>query len=127
MQGDYFYRTLVDAPACNTCALDLIKLQPTLQMLRSGFVSTSDKNISTDQEDLTFNQIELEKGSQQLDLDDIYKALVMNNRPGPVLITFPTEGQPRYLMPPRSGFVVSDLDRIHGLKSVGKFAHSSSY
>lgn len=126
IQDDYFYGTLVDAPACNTFALDLVKLHPTLRMLRSGFVSTNDWNTSTDQEGLTFDRIELGKGSQQLDLGDIYEVLVMNSYSEPAVITFPTEGKPRYLMPPRSGFVVSDLIRIHGLKSVGKSAHTSS-
>ncbi|KAF9960278.1 Methyltransferase-like protein 4 [Modicella reniformis] len=119
MQNDYFYGTLVDAPASNTFALDLVKLQPTLEMLRSGFTSTSGGDSRTDEEDPTFDKLELEKGSQQLDLGDIYKVLVMNNHSEPALIAFLTEDRPQYLIPPHSGFVVSDLDRIHGLKGVG--------
>ncbi|KAG0232684.1 hypothetical protein BGX31_005029 [Mortierella sp. GBA43] len=123
MLGDYFYGTFVDAPASNTFALDLIKLQPTLQMLKSGFTPTGNRDALKDQEILSFDRLELENGSQQLDLDDFYEVLVMNGHSEPALVTFATEGRPRYLMPPRSGFVVSDLNAVHGLKGVGKFLH----
>ncbi|KAF9366495.1 Methyltransferase-like protein 4 [Mortierella sp. NVP85] len=121
MQGDYFYGTLVGAPASNTFALDLVKLRPTLEMLRSGFFSASSGKSSASQEqDFTFDQHELESGSQQLDLGDIYEVIVTNNHREPALIIFPTEHRPQYLIPPRSGFLVSDLERIRGLTSVAR-------
>ncbi|KAF9206240.1 Methyltransferase-like protein 4 [Haplosporangium sp. Z 27] len=119
MQGDYFYGTCVDAPADDTFALDLVKLQPTLRLLKSGFASASnyidDENIS-----ILFDKVQLKPELQQLELSDIYENLVVNDHSGPALITFPMEGKPYYLIPPRSGFVVSDLDRIHGLKDIAQ-------
>ncbi|KAF8975645.1 hypothetical protein BGZ46_008952 [Entomortierella lignicola] len=118
MQGDYFYGTCVDAPADDTFALDLVKLQPTLRLLKSGFASASsynnDENIS-----ILFGKVQLKPELQQLELSDIYENLVVNDHSRPALTTFPMEGKPYYLIPPRSGFVVSDLDRIHGLKDIG--------
>ncbi|KAF9360475.1 Methyltransferase-like protein 4 [Mortierella sp. AD094] len=119
MQGNYFYGTCVDAPANDTFALDLVKLQPTLRLIKSGFVSASD--VSLDRKDaIQFDEVQLRSRTQQLDISDIYETLIENNHRSPALITFPTEGEPRYLIPPLSGFVVSDLDRIHGLKSIAQ-------
>ncbi|KAG0006266.1 Methyltransferase-like protein 4 [Entomortierella chlamydospora] len=104
--------------ACDTFALDLVKLQPTLRLIKSGFVSASDVNLDM-KDAIQFDEVQLKSGLQQLDISDIYETLIENNHHYPALITFPTEGEPRYLIPPLSGFVVSDLDRIHGLKSIG--------
>ncbi|KAF9403486.1 Methyltransferase-like protein 4 [Mortierella sp. AD011] len=119
MQGNYFYGSCVDAPASDTFALDLAKLQPTLRLIKSGFVSASDVNLDI-KDAIQFDEVQLKSGLQQLDLSDIYETLIENNHHCPALITFPTEGEPRYLIPPLSGFVVSDLDRIHGLKSIAR-------
>ncbi|KAG0259000.1 Methyltransferase-like protein 4 [Mortierella polycephala] len=127
MPVDYFYGTCVDAPVSEDFPLDLVKLQPMLRMLRTGFASAAIGSVADgDMEQAVFDEILLEEtragtnGSQQqvVDMGDIYETLVMNEHPEPSIISFPTEGQPRYLIPPRSGFIMSDLDRIDGLKSI---------
>ncbi|KAI1315677.1 Methyltransferase-like protein 4 [Mortierella claussenii] len=120
MPDDYFYGTCVDAPPSDTFALDLVKLRPTLRMLKSGFKSTSDSSIDGEEGEVIFDKIELGSGFQLLDLGDVYQTLIINHSSEPTLISFPMEGQPQYLIPPRSGFVASDLDRIHGLKSIAQ-------
>ncbi|KAI8605710.1 MT-A70-domain-containing protein [Dissophora ornata] len=131
MQGDYFYGTCVDAPPSDAFSLDLVKLQPVLRMLRSGFASATESTSgkarrrggggsASEDDTIVFDELQLDSKLQQLDLGDVYEALVVNNNPDPTLISFPTDGRPRYLIPPRSAFVVSDLDRIHGLKSIAR-------
>ncbi|KAF9188688.1 Methyltransferase-like protein 4 [Haplosporangium sp. Z 11] len=127
MSADYFYGTCVDAPASEDFSPDLVKLQSMLRMLRTGLIPAARGSASGgDMEQTIFDEIMLEEtragtNNQQrqvMDLSDIYETLVMNEHPEPSIISFLTEGQPQYLIPPRSGFIVSDLDRIDGLKSI---------
>jgi hypothetical protein len=126
MQQDNFYGTCVDAPANEEFTLDLVKAQPTLQMLRHGFQSTSTSRRrnqeANDENAVEFEEIQLDSGNPQqlLEMTDVYEMLVTNQAPKPAFVTFPTEGQPRYLIPPLSAFVASDFNSIQGLKSIGK-------
>ncbi|KAF9110566.1 Methyltransferase-like protein 4 [Mortierella sp. AM989] len=126
MQCSYFYGTYVDAPANDTFALDLVKLQPTLRLLSSGFVSTSDTSFDK-KDSIVFDEVQLNPGLQQLDLSDIYETLVVNNHPDPALVAFPTDGKPHYLIPPRSqkngGFNIIIMDPPWQNASVDRMAH----
>ena len=124
MQRDYFYDTCVDAPANEEFTLDLVKAQPTLQLLRHGFQSTSTnqwRNQADDDTPVEFDEIQLDPANQpqQLEMTDVYETLVANRNPRPAFINFPTEGQPRYLVPPFSAFVASDFSSVQGLKAIG--------
>ncbi|KAG0271624.1 Methyltransferase-like protein 4 [Linnemannia exigua] len=125
IQQDEFYGTYVDAPASEELTLDLVKAQPTLQLLRHGFQSTSSKRRQDQADDDTpveFDEIELDADyqQQQLEMTDVYETFVANKSSRPAFVTFPTEGQPRYLIPPHSAFVASDFGSIHGLKAMAK-------
>ncbi|KAF9283219.1 Methyltransferase-like protein 4 [Mortierella alpina] len=121
MQHDYFYGSYVYAPASEAFAVDLVGLQPMLQMLGAGFTSTS-RNGSEDKEAVVFEKTNLEAGLQHcsLDLPDIYEKLIVNEHADPCIISLAAEGSPQYLIPPNSGFVASDLDRIDGLKDIAR-------
>ncbi|KAG0295447.1 Methyltransferase-like protein 4 [Linnemannia gamsii] len=123
MQHDDFYGTCVDAPANEEFTLDLVKAQPTLQMLRHGFQSTSTsrrRNQANDDTVVEFEEIQIDSDNHQqlLEMTDVYETVVINQAPRPAFITFPTEGQPHYLIPPLSAFVASDFDSIQGLRSI---------
>ncbi|KAG9060802.1 hypothetical protein KI688_008830 [Linnemannia hyalina] len=125
MERDYFYGTYVGAPANEEFILDLVKAQPTLQLLRHGFQSTSAnrrRNQADDDASVEFDEIQLDPDDQQqqLEMTDVYETLVANKHPRPAFIHFPTEGQPRYLVPPLSAFVASDFSSIQGLKAIAK-------
>lgn len=122
MQRDYFYGTCVNAPANEEFALDLVKAQPTLQLLRHGFQSTStnrQRNQADDDTPIEFDEIQLDPDNQQLEMSDVYETIVANKDSRPAFINFPTEGQPRYLVPPFSAFIASDFSSIQGLKAIG--------
>ncbi|KAG0363766.1 Methyltransferase-like protein 4 [Podila minutissima] len=124
MAHDYFYGTCADAPACEDVALDLVKLQPMLKMLRSGFHGTS---ASTDinENDTPFEMLQLSLPSEQdkslsLDFGNMYETLVTNTSSDPMVVSLTSDGSPLYLIPPRSGFVVSDFSQIHRLKGIAQ-------
>lgn len=124
MQRDYFYGTCVGSPANEKFTLDLVKAQPTLQLLRHGFQSTStnrQRNQADDDTPVEFDEIQLDPDNkqQQLDMTDVYETLVANKESRPAFINFPTEGQPRYLVPSFSAFVASDFSSMQGLKAIG--------
>ncbi|KAF9935006.1 hypothetical protein BGZ67_003597 [Mortierella alpina] len=122
MQQGYFYGSYVYAPASEEYAVDLVGLQPMLQMLSAGFTSTSAYG-SEGKEGVVFKETHLEAGSQlcSLDLADIYETLIANEHAEPCIVSLAAEGLPRYLIPPYSGFIASDLSRIDGLKDIGIF------
>lgn len=129
MAHDYFYGTCADAPACEDVALDLVKLQPMLKMLRSGFHGTN-ATANVDENDESFGILQLSPPSEQdkslsLDLGDIYETLVTNNSSDPIVVSMASDGSPLYLIPPLSGFVVSDFSQIHRLKGIGKGGQGS--
>ncbi|KAG0033221.1 Methyltransferase-like protein 4 [Podila clonocystis] len=124
MAHDYFYGTCADAPACEDVALDLVKLQPMLKMLHSGFHGTS-SSTDVDENDEPFEMLQLSPPSEQekslsLDLGDMYETLVTNNSSGPIVVSMVSGGSPLYLIPPRSGFIVSDFSQIHRLKGIAQ-------
>ncbi|GJJ76339.1 N(6)-adenine-specific DNA methyltransferase [Entomortierella parvispora] len=94
--------------------LDFVLLQPTLQLLKSGF---SDMSINPV---IDFDELHLCQRSQSIDLGDIYETLVVNTQPAAVVINVIAENKPKYLVPPRSAFIISDLDKIHGLLSIAQ-------
>ncbi|KAG0299788.1 Methyltransferase-like protein 4 [Dissophora globulifera] len=132
MRNDHFYGTFVHAPASHAFALDFVQLRPTLRLLRSGFQSTFDnvreneprrssrKDRAYQQDAIVFPEIHLSTGLQQLDLGDIYESAVVNDNSDPAIISFPSDGCPHYVIPPHSGFSVSDFDKIHGLTSIAR-------
>ncbi|KAF9151882.1 hypothetical protein BG015_006101, partial [Linnemannia schmuckeri] len=72
MQQDDFYGTCVDAPAKAEFTLDLVKAQPTLQLLRHGFQSTSTnrrRNQTDDDTLVKFEEIKLDPDNQQQQLE----------------------------------------------------------
>ncbi|KAF9124141.1 hypothetical protein BGW39_008419 [Mortierella sp. 14UC] len=84
IQQDEFFGTFVDAPANEEFTLDLVKAQPTLQLLRYGFQSTSSKR-RRDQTDndafVPFDEVLLGPGNQQqqLEMTDVYETLKGNH------------------------------------------------
>ncbi|KAF9430503.1 Methyltransferase-like protein 4 [Entomortierella beljakovae] len=119
--GNYFYGTYVDALVNETFAIDLVKLQPTLRLLKSGFISSSSLCVKNEEdESIIFDELHLNPGRNQIDLENVFETAVMNDCSSPSVLSFSTEGEPHYLIPPHSGFVVSDLDRIHGLKNIAQ-------
>ncbi|KAK5817058.1 MT-A70-domain-containing protein [Linnemannia elongata] len=123
MQQDYFYGTYVGAPANEEFTMDLVKAQPTLQLLRHGFQSSSTnrrRNQADDNMSVEFDEIQLDPDNhqQQLEMTDVYETLVANKDSRPAFINFPTEGQPCYLVPPSSAFIASDFSSIQGLKAI---------
>ncbi|KAG0049002.1 Methyltransferase-like protein 4 [Gryganskiella cystojenkinii] len=109
MALDYFYGTLVDTPASNELAPDFVNLQSVLQLLRSGFSGAPEPNLK---------EILLSESHQTLDLDDMYETIVSNNQSEPAVITVHSATRPRFIIPPRSTFIISDLDKIHDLKAI---------
>lgn len=124
MAPDYFYGTCVYAPADEGVALDFVQLQPMLKMLTSGFHNTSaSAEVGEDYE--PFGMLQLSPSCEQdkllaLDLGDIYETLVTNNSSDAMVVSMASDGSPLYLIPPRSGFVISDFSQIHRLKDIGK-------
>ncbi|KAF9585769.1 Methyltransferase-like protein 4 [Lunasporangiospora selenospora] len=132
---DYFFGTCPGTSASEDYALDLVTLQPTFQMLHSGFASPEVAESRTGrqrrndgsqkphpQEEILFGELCISSLFQAMDLGDLYECVVTNTNDEnkAALMSVMTEGQPHYLLPPRSGFVISDLDRIHGLTGVAR-------
>ncbi|KAF9385490.1 hypothetical protein CPB97_004758 [Podila verticillata] len=124
MAPDYFYGTCVYAPADEGVALDFVQLQPMLKMLTSGFHNTSaSAEVGEDYE--PFGMLQLSPSCEQdkllaLDLGDIYETLVTNNSSDAMVVSMASDGSPLYLIPPRSGFVISDFSQIHRLKDIAQ-------
>ena len=110
MKIDSFYGTYVNTAAHEESSLDFVQLQPMLQMLKSGFSCAVEQD---------FDEIYLNGSFQTLDVGDVYETLVVNDYPTPSVINILSGKRPKYLIPPKSAFVMSDLGRIHGLVSVG--------
>jgi hypothetical protein len=110
MKIDSFYGTYVNTAANEESSLDFVQLQPMLQMLKSGFSCAVE---------LDYDEIYLNGSFQTLDVGDVYETLVVNDHPTPSVINILSGMRPKYLIPPKSAFVMSDLGRIQGLVSVG--------
>lgn len=111
MRSDEFYRA--GSLESEDSSLDFVQLQPTLQMMKSGFSDISSKSESD------FGELCLCESTQSLDLGDIYETLVVNTRPTATVVNILAENTPKYLVPPRSAFIISDLEKIRGLISIG--------
>ncbi|KAG0327940.1 Methyltransferase-like protein 4, partial [Podila humilis] len=123
MTGDDFYGTCVVPQPEERAALDLVELQPMLKMLHAGFHGG---NVLTEDDDLaSFEILQLEKSfshdsSLSVDLGDLYETFVVNDGQTAVVVSLTSEKSPLYLIPPHSGFIVSDFSQIYRLKSIAQ-------
>ncbi|KAF9415509.1 Methyltransferase-like protein 4 [Podila epigama] len=121
IKQDHFYHNCVYAPPCEDVALDLVELQPMLKMLHSGF-----HNANTDNESdvdpygtLKLDVSTTTKASElSLELGDIYETMVCNENDHPVIAAVAVAGEPHYVIPPHSAFIISDFSKIQKLVDI---------